>query len=309
MASWFAFEQLTSVSRRTGVAVRLLARKDWPDLHPGGFVPRRRGLRGPCSLAWRSDSTATEDRHGARRHPASAVPQFSANRKLESAADWRSTPISPISIGWIACWCPGGRRAVIRRIPQVDIQPLLTNSYICVNSQLRMGCDEMFQAYCSGHSALPAGIGGGPREIAASERSASPTVESCLRNLILAKSAMWSRWPTARRARPGGSSRRMPTTPMSAAFSYPCSVLDRRNSTPRWLPGEARARKPRRFGNSDFVVVANRLPVDLERLPDGTTTWKRSPGGLVTALEPLLRRRSGAWVGWPGVTDDVVERR
>ncbi|OBG43081.1 trehalose-6-phosphate synthase [Mycobacterium alsense] len=58
------------------------------------------------------------------------------------------------------------------------------------------------------------------------------------------------------------------------------------------------------FGNSDFVVVANRLPVDLERLPDGSTTWKRSPGGLVTALEPLLRRRQGAWVGWPGVPDD-----
>ncbi|OBA58532.1 trehalose-6-phosphate synthase [Mycobacterium sp. 1100029.7] len=61
------------------------------------------------------------------------------------------------------------------------------------------------------------------------------------------------------------------------------------------------------FGNSDFVVVANRLPVDLERLPDGTTDWKRSPGGLVTALEPLLRRRSGAWVGWPGITDDQVD--
>ncbi len=54
---------------------------------------------------------------------------------------------------------------------------------------------------------------------------------------------------------------------------------------------------------SEFVVVANRLPVDLERLPDGTTTWKRSPGGLVTALEPLLRRNRGAWIGWPGVPD------
>jgi trehalose 6-phosphate synthase len=54
---------------------------------------------------------------------------------------------------------------------------------------------------------------------------------------------------------------------------------------------------------SDFVVVANRLPVDLERLPDGSTTWKRSPGGLVTALEPLLRRHRGAWIGWPGVPD------
>ncbi|MEE2032695.1 trehalose-6-phosphate synthase [Rhodococcus sp. CC-R104] len=54
---------------------------------------------------------------------------------------------------------------------------------------------------------------------------------------------------------------------------------------------------------SDFVVVANRLPVDLERLPDGTTRWKRSPGGLVTALEPILRANRGAWVGWAGVAD------
>lgn len=56
-------------------------------------------------------------------------------------------------------------------------------------------------------------------------------------------------------------------------------------------------------GDSEFVVVANRLPIDLEHLPDGTTRWKRSPGGLVTALEPLLRRQSGAWVGWAGVPD------
>ena len=60
-------------------------------------------------------------------------------------------------------------------------------------------------------------------------------------------------------------------------------------------------------GESDFVVVANRLPIDLERLPDGSTRWKRSPGGLVTALEPLLRRRHGAWIGWPGVVDDDVD--
>ena len=71
----------------------------------------------------------------------------------------------------------------------------------------------------------------------------------------------------------------------------------------------AGARKPENppFGNSDFVVVANRLPVDQERLPDGTTSWKRSPGGLVTALEPLLRRRRGAWVGWPGVAAEEAD--
>ena len=56
-------------------------------------------------------------------------------------------------------------------------------------------------------------------------------------------------------------------------------------------------------GNSDFVVVANRLPIDMELLPDGTINWRRSPGGLVTALEPLLRKQRGAWIGWPGVVD------
>jgi trehalose 6-phosphate synthase len=59
--------------------------------------------------------------------------------------------------------------------------------------------------------------------------------------------------------------------------------------------------------SAEFVVVANRLPVDLEKLPDGTQRWKRSPGGLVTALEPMLRSRDGAWVGWPGLADAEVE--
>jgi trehalose 6-phosphate synthase len=62
-----------------------------------------------------------------------------------------------------------------------------------------------------------------------------------------------------------------------------------------------------RAGDAEFVVVANRLPIDIERLPDGTTTYKHSPGGLVTALEPLLRRQRGAWVGWPGVVDGDEE--
>ncbi|WP_127781922.1 trehalose-6-phosphate synthase [Rhodococcus sp. X156] len=60
-------------------------------------------------------------------------------------------------------------------------------------------------------------------------------------------------------------------------------------------------------GQSEFVVVANRLPVDLERVEGGPDRWKRSPGGLVTALEPVLRSQDGAWVGWTGVADVDVE--
>lgn len=56
-------------------------------------------------------------------------------------------------------------------------------------------------------------------------------------------------------------------------------------------------------GEKSFVVVANRLPVDLVRERDGSEHWKASPGGLVTALESIFASYDGAWVGWPGVPD------
>ncbi len=49
-----------------------------------------------------------------------------------------------------------------------------------------------------------------------------------------------------------------------------------------------------------FVVVSNRLPVDRVVAEDGSAAWKQSPGGLVTALEPVMRGADGAWVGWIG---------
>ncbi len=56
---------------------------------------------------------------------------------------------------------------------------------------------------------------------------------------------------------------------------------------------------------SEFVVVANRLPASVHRTGTGAEVWRRSPGGLVNTLEPLLRKRHGAWVGWPGVAGTV----
>ena len=81
----------------------------------------------------------------------------------------------------------------------------------------------------------------------------------------------------------------------------------RGNEAPRETTRGTDAKRTPKFGDSDFVVVANRLPVDMERLPDGTIEWKHSPGGLVTALEPLLRKRRGAWIGWPGIADSDEE--
>jgi trehalose 6-phosphate synthase len=62
---------------------------------------------------------------------------------------------------------------------------------------------------------------------------------------------------------------------------------------------------------SSFVVVANRLPVDrIAGSGDDEPAWRTSPGGLVTALEPVLREQHGVWVGWPGAhleSDDTFE--
>ena len=60
-------------------------------------------------------------------------------------------------------------------------------------------------------------------------------------------------------------------------------------------------------GTYDFVVVANRLPVDQVSEDDGSTSWRRSPGGLVTALEPVMRAHHGAWVGWSGAPGPAPE--
>ena len=57
---------------------------------------------------------------------------------------------------------------------------------------------------------------------------------------------------------------------------------------------------PARYG---FVVVSNRLPVDRVVADDGSASWQHSPGGLVTALEPVMKANDGAWVGWAGQPD------
>ncbi len=61
------------------------------------------------------------------------------------------------------------------------------------------------------------------------------------------------------------------------------------------------------IAQNDFIVVSNRLPVDRVIDADGSSSWRRSPGGLVTALEPVMRASEGAWVGWPGKPDLTLE--
>ena len=51
---------------------------------------------------------------------------------------------------------------------------------------------------------------------------------------------------------------------------------------------------------SSLVVVANRLPLDDSAAPDGACEWRRSPGGLASALHAILEQTPATWVGWAG---------
>ena len=55
---------------------------------------------------------------------------------------------------------------------------------------------------------------------------------------------------------------------------------------------------------SDLIVVANRLPVHRSSPAD---RWETSPGGLVSALLPILREHAGVWVGWAGTAETAPQ--
>jgi trehalose 6-phosphate synthase len=59
--------------------------------------------------------------------------------------------------------------------------------------------------------------------------------------------------------------------------------------------------------SADLVIVANRLPVDRLTGSDGKPEWRASPGGLVTAIEPVMRSNDGVWIGWPGGTESGLK--
>jgi trehalose 6-phosphate synthase/phosphatase len=55
-----------------------------------------------------------------------------------------------------------------------------------------------------------------------------------------------------------------------------------------------------------LIVVSNRLPLTLRRTAEG---WReeRSSGGLTTALAPVMARRGGVWIGWPGEAPEAAD--
>ncbi len=72
-------------------------------------------------------------------------------------------------------------------------------------------------------------------------------------------------------------------------------------------PAEQTGAVPGRRPAPPLVIVSNRLPVEGKRGEDGEWHWERSPGGLVTALEPVVESGHGVWIGSLGVAGEVMK--
>ena len=78
-----------------------------------------------------------------------------------------------------------------------------------------------------------------------------------------------------------------------------------------WSAARLREWLARVYGGESIVVLANREPFRHEVAPDGSIDVRRSTGGLVTALEPLMHACRGVWVAHGSGSADriVVDRR
>jgi trehalose 6-phosphate synthase/phosphatase len=56
-----------------------------------------------------------------------------------------------------------------------------------------------------------------------------------------------------------------------------------------------------------LIIVSNRLPFALDSAGEDLWTVTTAVGGLVSAVEPVLRERGGTWIGWPGIAGKIPQ--
>lgn len=95
----------------------------------------------------------------------------------------------------------------------------------------------------------------------------------------------------------------MSGTPFGARRARPSSRSRRRGWERRLAPLSPFGGSNRRRGAGRLSIASNRLPVTLECGQDGEWRTSSASGGLVTAMDPVLRSRKGSWTGWVGAPD------
>jgi trehalose 6-phosphate synthase len=62
---------------------------------------------------------------------------------------------------------------------------------------------------------------------------------------------------------------------------------------------------PHRPSREPLVIAANTLPIRRKR-ELGRARWVAAPGGLASALTPIVREAGGAWIGWTGTAGTTI---
>ncbi len=79
----------------------------------------------------------------------------------------------------------------------------------------------------------------------------------------------------------------------------------RRGNEIRWTVDALRHYAREQFSSDPIIVLSNRQPFKHDRDADGRVTVRRSTGGLITALEPLIDACDGVWVASGDGTSDA----
>ncbi|MCI0632130.1 MAG: trehalose-6-phosphate synthase [Phycisphaerales bacterium] len=89
------------------------------------------------------------------------------------------------------------------------------------------------------------------------------------------------------------------------SIDQPVASLFDGQSLPRPRP-KSIAPRSKLVAAGRLVVVANRLPVNYAE-GQAPAQWSRSTGGLVTAVESVMKLRSSVWVGWAGAAGRAIK--
>lgn len=56
------------------------------------------------------------------------------------------------------------------------------------------------------------------------------------------------------------------------------------------------------------IIVSNRLPVQAQK---GNDSWSFTPtsGGLATGMKSVHQEGDSLWVGWPGISSDILDKK
>ncbi|MEB3244836.1 MAG: trehalose-6-phosphate synthase [Vampirovibrionales bacterium] len=99
-------------------------------------------------------------------------------------------------------------------------------------------------------------------------------------------------------------------TALSASQAMKSIIEDHQNSVTekaKAMNKDAVTEQETVLNEQRLVIVSNREPYTIKVSDGSEVSFERTPGGLVSALDPVLRKRNGLWICWEGAPKKVAD--